>query len=98
MRITKTCCYLLLALFGVAGGLFGQATGNRVFALPSGSSLNITVLDANTLANVGTIPATPNVFQVLATPDGSKYYVLSNNSTRTVTVVNASNLAVTRQV
>jgi len=91
----------LAGLFALAVGAgLGQvqAPAGRAFAFPSGGSSNVTVLDAGTLANVGTIAASPNAFQVVGTPDGSKYYVIANNSVRTITVVNAANLAVLRQI
>ncbi len=93
----KTSFYCLLGLFLVTGGLRAQ-TGNRVFLFPSGGTSNVTVLDATTLAQVGTIDASPNAFQVLGAPDGSKYYIIANNAVRTVTVVNAANLTVTRRL
>lgn len=86
----------VFALLGLSPGL--QAQANRLFVFPSGGSLNTAVLDATTLANVGTVVASPNAFKALAVPDGSKYYVISNNAVRTITVVSASNLAAPRYI
>jgi uncharacterized protein (TIGR03437 family) len=75
-----------------------HAQANRVFVFPSGGSPNVTVLDASTLANAGTVVSSPNAFQAVSVPDGSKYYIVSNNATRTLTIVSANNLSAPRYV
>ncbi len=75
-----------------------RAQNNRVFLFPSGGNPNVTVIDAASLAVLGSIPASPNVVQAVGLPDGSKYYVVSNNPAgSTITVANAS-LGVIRQI
>jgi len=95
MSKLKRIAYSLLLILGVSGGLWAQ-TGNRVFLFPTGGSSGVTVLDAATLANVGTVTASPQAFLALGVPDGSKYYIIAGNPFRTVTVVSAATLAVTR--
>ncbi|MBI3698337.1 MAG: hypothetical protein HY238_26305, partial [Acidobacteria bacterium] len=87
----RTRFFSALLLVAASGAALAQ--GNRIFLFPSGVSPNVTVLDAATLANVGTVVASPNAFLALGTPSGSKYYILSNNSVRTLTIVNVSNLS-----
>ena len=75
----------------MTGGLFAQS--NRILVFPSGGSPNVTLVDAATLGSPQVIVASPNAFQGVVTPDGSKYYIMSRTTTRTITSVPANNLA-----
>ncbi len=89
-RVRPLLC-VAFVLLGAAAVLPAQ---NRLLLFPSGSS-TVTVLDAATLNTLGTVTASPFAFQGLATPDGSKYYIVGTDGI--LTIVNASNLSA-RQV
>ncbi len=96
MSNLKTLSPLALGVCLLAGSLAAQT--NRVLVFPSGASSNVGVLDAATLAAVGTVPVSTRAFQALVAADGSKYYIFSNSVTDTITVVNAANLTVIRRI
>jgi uncharacterized protein (TIGR03437 family) len=97
MSRLKSPPWLFCSLLLGAGSLLAQ-TGGRLFLFPSTVGQNVTVLDANTLASIGAIPAPANLSSVVGLPDGSKYYLIANNPTQTITVVSGSNLSVVRQM
>jgi len=68
--------------------LLSAAASNaqNVFVLPasiSGSS-NVGVFSANPFSNVGNINVNPAANLVLATPDGTKFYIISNSGSNTI--------------
>ncbi|MBI1354886.1 MAG: hypothetical protein GC160_11110 [Acidobacteria bacterium] len=65
---------------------------DRVILFPFGNSNVLTALDADTLAERGAIDAPSSAFKVEQSLDGSKYYIITQRSTSSVVVVNASTL------
>lgn len=71
-----------------AASLAGAAQAQNLFVLPGSNSTNSNVIVlSNLFSQVATFQAGPGSFQVLAKPDGSKFYVISNSGSQTVTVV-----------
>jgi uncharacterized protein (TIGR03437 family) len=73
------------AIMLATSGLHGQV----VAALPGTSASGSTVngYTVSSLALLNSLSAGPNSFTVLAKPDGSKYYIVANSTTKTVTEV-----------
>ena len=69
--------------------LVPAAQAQDLFALPGSNSTNssVAVLSPSTLANVATVAAGSGAFTVLATPDGSRFYIVANSGSQTVTEV-----------
>ena len=86
-------CILLLALIGTI-----SSAQDRAFVFPTGGSNLITVLDAADLSEQGTITATATGSDLLATPRGDRYYVVSPTPTDTIVVVDARTLNVLRRI
>ena len=83
IRVVAVC---LLALFAATGTL--RAKG-RIFLFPPSGTDVITVLDADTLAAIGSFTGTSTVTDVVGTADGKKFYAISRTSTDTVVVVDS---------
>jgi uncharacterized protein (TIGR03437 family) len=91
-RVVVLC---LLALFTAPDTVRSEG---RVFLFPSTGTDVITVLDADTLAAIGSFTGTNNVTNVLGSADGTKYYTISRTSVDTVVVVDAETLMVTQRL
>ena len=85
----------LLALFAATDTL--RAKG-RVFLFPPSGTGVITVLDADSLAALGSFTGTSTVTDVLGAGDGKKFYAISRTSVDTVVVVDAETLLVTQRL
>jgi len=86
-------CILLLVLT-----LTISSAQDRAFLFPTGGSNLVTVLDAADLSEQGTIMATATGSDLIATPRGDRYYVLSPTQTDTVVVVDARTLNVLQRI
>ena len=71
---------------------------DRTFLFPSGGSNIITVLDAADLAFAGSVPASVSTFKILATPRGTKYYMLSRTGADAIVVVDVQTLDVIKRI
>ena len=89
----RTVVLCLLALFAATGALGAKG---RVFLFPPSGTDVITVLDADSLAALGSFTGTSTMTAVLGTADGKKFYAISRTSVDTVVVVDAEALLVTR--
>jgi uncharacterized protein (TIGR03437 family) len=83
-------CFLLAGV-----GLQAQPTQQAqqsVFVLPGPNSTasTVTVFSASPFSNITGFTAGAGAFQVLGTPDGSKFYVIANSGSSTVTIVSNS--------
>ena len=78
---------VIFSLFAAAG-LRAQAQQN-VFVLPGPNSTasTVTVFSSNPFSNITGFTAGAGTFQVLGTPDGSKFYAIANSGSSTVTIV-----------
>ena len=85
----------LFALFAATDTL--RAKG-RVFLFPPSGTGVITVLDADSLAALGSFTGTSTVTDVLGAADGKKFYAISRTSVDTVVVVDAETLLVTQRL
>ena len=86
--LKKVLANCVICLFFAAAGL--QAQGQQeVFGLPGANSTGNTVqvFSSNPFSNVNTFTAGAGTFQLLAKPDGSKFYAIANSGSSTVTVV-----------
>ena len=92
IRVVAVC---LLALFAATGTL--RAKG-RVFLFPPSGTAVVTVLDADTLAAIGSFTGTSTVTDVVGTADGKKFYAISRTSVDTVVVLDAETLLVTQRL
>ena len=92
IRVVAVC---LLALFAATGTL--RAKG-RIFLFPPSGTDVITVLDADTLAAIGSFTGTSTVTGVVGTADGKKFYAISRASVDTVVVLDAETLLVTQRL
>jgi uncharacterized protein (TIGR03437 family) len=91
IRTVFVCLGLLLA------NAAQLAAEDRVFLFSPGSN-EISVLNAATLTESGSIEIPPNNPIVLAPADGSKYYVVRQSPTDTVAVVDPATLTVTKTI
>lgn len=68
------------------------APGQNLFLVPGTSSVSGagTVVSGSSLASIGSFTAGAGAFQVVATPSGSKYYVIANSGSSTVTVLDSN--------
>jgi uncharacterized protein (TIGR03437 family) len=67
------------------------ARGQNVFVLPGAQASGNTIqVLSSQFATVGTVAAGNSSFQILAKPDGSKYYVIANSGSQTVTTLDAN--------
>ena len=88
----------VLVCVGLLLGFFSQLNAeDRIFLFSPGAT-QITVLKAADLTSSGSIELPSGAFSVLATPDGSKYYVVRANATDTVAVVDPVTLRVTKTI
>ncbi|MDP8980923.1 MAG: hypothetical protein M3O35_10060 [Acidobacteriota bacterium] len=80
------CIAVALCLLAAPSAIQAQ----DVFVLPgsASSNTNVIVASAASLSSLGTFNAGAGAFQVLAKPDGTKFYVISNSGV--VTVVNSA--------
>jgi uncharacterized protein (TIGR03437 family) len=79
---------LLFAAIGLQAQPTQQAQQN-VFVLsgPSSTASTVTVFSSNPFSNITGFTAGAGAFQVLGTPDGTKFYVIANSGSSTVTIV-----------
>src|SRR5438477_5751582 len=84
----KTLCLLTVSLLVV--GAAGQA--QNIFVLPGSNSNtnNVTVVSGSSLTSLGSFTAGAASFTVLAKPDGSKFYIVANQGSQTVTALDSS--------
>ena len=84
-NVVASCVIFLLFS---AAGLQAQAQQN-VFVLPGPNSTasTVTVFSSNPFSNITGFTAGSGTFQVLGTPDGSKFYAIANSGSSTVTIV-----------
>jgi uncharacterized protein (TIGR03437 family) len=83
----------LFAVATVCLCLMGAAAqGQNLFLVPgqNSNSNNITVVSGSALTSLGSFTAGAGSFIVLTKPDGSKYYVVANQGSQTVSVLDSS--------
>ena len=86
--MSKSLFSALGAILCAACGLHGQIVAALPGITTNGS--NVSGYTASALTLINTVTAGPNAFSVLAKPDGSKYYIVANSGSNTVTVVDSS--------
>src|SRR5260370_40137648 len=76
------CITIALCLLGALSVIEAQ----DVFVLPgpASSNTNVIVASATNLSALGTFNASAGSYQVLARPDGNKFYVIANSGIVTV--------------
>lgn len=84
----KFCLWCALVLALVSLSLHAQS----VFVLPAsfGSSANVIAFTANPFAQSGTFTANTAASIVIASPDGTKYYIISNSGSNTLMTVDTA--------
>ncbi len=86
LRLAMLCMVSLCVVAGPAHAL------DRILLLPATSNNVVIVLDADDLSTVGSIEAPSTAFDVLRSPDGSLYYIVSRRGQDTVVIVDAATL------
>ena len=86
--MSKSISASFFALAFAISGLHGQIVAALPGLTTSGSNANGYTASSLTLLN--SITAGPNAFTVLAKPDGTKYYIIANSGSNTVTAVDSN--------
>ncbi len=94
MLLIRTLALCLLVLLM---GTAGAKAGGHVFLFSTVSDV-ITLLDSDDLSPVTTLAGTTAARQVIASPDGGKYYIISSKSTDTILVVDVETLTITKRI
>ena len=94
MLLIRTLALCLLVLLM---GADGARAGGHVFLFSTDTDV-ITVLDSDDLSPVTTLAGTRAAREVIASPDGKKYYVISSKSTETILVVDVETLTITKRI
>ena len=94
MLLIRTLALCLLVLLM---GADGARAGGHVFLFSTDTDV-ITVLDSDDLSLVTTLAGTRAAREVIASPDGKKYYVISSKSTETILVVDVETLTITKRI
>ena len=82
----------VIGLAFAATSLVQAQTNQNVFAVPGANSTqtNVAAFAANPFSSITGFTAGPGTFQVVAKPDGSKFYAIANSGSSTITVVSNS--------
>ena len=94
MLLIRTLALCLLVLLM---GADGARAGGHVFLFSTVTDV-ITVLDSDDLSPVTTLAGTGAAREVIASPDGNKYYIISSRSTETILVVDVETLTITKRI
>ena len=94
MLLIRTLALCLLVLLM---GTDGAWAGGHVFLFSADTDV-ITVLDSDDLSPVTTLAGTRAARDVIASPDGEKYYIVSGSSTETILVVDVETLTITKRI
>lgn len=81
---------------GLCALLVAQVQARNVFVMPSGGSNSTNVYSADPFTAAATLQASPVAFLSLATPGGTKYYIVGRSSTDAVVVTNSAFVVVQR--
>ncbi len=88
---------LFLCLIALLMGADAARAGGHVFLFSTQSDV-ITVLDSDDLSPVTTLAGTTAADDVVASPDGKKYYIISARSTDTILVVDVETVTITKRI
>ena len=94
MPLIRTLALCLLVLLM---GANRAKAGGHVFLFSTVTDV-ITVLDSDDLSPVTTLAGTTAARDVIASPDGKKYYIISSKSTETILVVDVETLTITKRI
>ncbi len=94
MLLIRTLALCLLVLLM---GADRAKAGGHVFLFSKDTHV-ITVLDSEDLSPVTTLGGTRAPREVIASPDGKKYYIVSASSTETILVVDVETLTITKRI
>ena len=94
MLLIRTLALCLLVLLM---GADGAKAGGHVFLFSTATDV-ITVLDSDDLSPVTMLAGTMAAREVIASPDGKKYYIISSRSTETILVVDVETLTITKRI